>query len=187
MEEKKNTPRSGDRCRSVMEGIDAVLADVPSEHAAAEGRRHLERMVLLLQRFGTARKDPVQSILAHVGNYWSSALLCTLQAGPMRPSALQKLLHALAPDRPISQRMLTLNLRALEEDGLIEREVRDERNPHVDYRLTRLGGELSDRLFSMIQWGADNYQHIVSARARYEPPKMLRPRRTRGWRTHPEA
>jgi DNA-binding HxlR family transcriptional regulator len=171
----------------VVECIDAVLADAASEQAAAAGRRHLERLVLLLQRFGAARKDPVQSILAHVGNYWSSALLCTLQAGPMRPSALQKLLCALAPDRPISQRMLTLNLRALEEDGLIGREVRDGRNAHVDYRLTRLGRELGDSLFGIIQWGAENYEHIVSARARYEPPKTLRPRRTRGWRTHPEA
>jgi DNA-binding HxlR family transcriptional regulator len=175
------------RPRKVVECIDAVLADAASEDAAAEGRRHLERLVSLLQRFGTARKDPVQSILAHVGNYWSSALLCTLQAGPMRPSALQKLLHALAPDRPISQRMLTLNLRALEEDGLIEREVRDERNAHVDYRLTRMGRELSDSLFAMIRWGADNYQHIVSARVRYQPPKTLRPRRTRGWRTYPNG
>jgi len=57
----------------------------------------------------------VQSMLAHVGNCWSNAILCTLvPAGPLRPSALQKLLHALSPAHLISQRMLTLNLRTLD-------------------------------------------------------------------------
>jgi len=182
--EEKNSPLSDDDCRRVMECIDAILPPAASEHVAAERHRHFERIASLLQRFGTARSDPVQSILAHVGNYWSNAILCTLQAGPLRPSALQKLLHALSPDHLISQRMLTLNLRTLEEDGLIEREVRDERNPHVEYRLTRLGCELSEKLFSIVQWGADNYQHIVSARARYQSPKTLQ-RRPRGWRSPP--
>lgn len=183
--EKNNRPLSGDDCRRMMERIDAILPRAASKHAAAERQRHFERIVSLLQRFGTGRGEPVQSILAHVGNYWSSAILCTLQAGPLRPSALQKLLHALSPGHLISQRMLTLNLRTLEEDGLIEREVRDERNPHVEYRLTQLGCELSERLFSIIQWGADNYRHIVSARARYQSPKTPLLNRPRGWRTPP--
>jgi DNA-binding HxlR family transcriptional regulator len=166
----------------MMEGIDALLPPADSEHAAAERQQHFERIVSLLQRFGATRRDPVQSILAHVGNHWSNAILCTLQAAPLRPSALQKLLHALSPAHFISQRMLTLNLRTLEEDGLIEREVRDARNPHVEYRLTRLGCELVDRLFSIVQWGIDNHQHIVSARARYQAPKAPLRNRPRGWR-----
>lgn len=165
----------------------ATLPPSLPEHDRIDRLRHFERIALLLLGFGAKRSDPVQSILAHVGNFWSNAILCTLQAGPLRPSAVQKLIIALTPDHPVSRRMLTLRLRLLEEDGLIEREVHDTRSAHVEYRLTHLGRDLGERLFSIIDWGVANHREIVAARERYKPPKTPLLKRPRGWRSPPEV
>ena len=162
-----------------MDRISAVLPSSSSGEATLARLRHFERIATLLLSFGAARKDPVQRILAHVGNFWSNAIVCTLQAGPLRPSALQKILSILTAENPISGRMLTLNLRSLEEDDLIEREVYDTRNPHVEYRLTPLGDKLSDMIFAIVALSVDHYQGILEARNSYKPPKASKPQRGR--------
>lgn len=169
--------------RAVMERIAAILPPGASGAPTEQQLRHFEYIATNLRRFGAARQDPVQSMLAHVGNFWSNAVLCALQVGPLRPSTLQKLFTMLSPQQPISRRMLTLNLRMLEEDGLIEREVHDLRNPHVEYRLTALGEDLTDILFSIIQWASVHCQQIRDARDHYEPPKAPALQRQRGWRS----
>lgn len=163
----------------------AVLPPSLPERERIDRFRHFERIALLLLRFGATRSDPVQSILAHVGNFWSNAILCMLQPGPLRPSAVQKLVIAITPDHPLSRRMLTLRLRLLEEDGLIEREVHDTRNAHVEYRLTHLGRGLGERLLSIIDWGVANHHDIVAARERYKPSKTPLLEKPRGWRSPP--
>ena len=55
----------------------------------------------------------------------------------------------------ISKKVLTDNLRALEEDGLIEREVFAEVPPRVEYSLTPLGKTLKPILEAMKNWGTD--------------------------------
>jgi DNA-binding HxlR family transcriptional regulator len=75
-----------------------------------------------------------------------------------------------------------LNLRTLEADGLIQREVHDLRNPHVEYRLTHLGEALSRLLFLIIDWASAHHQEIVDARERYVPPHLPMRQRQRGWR-----
>lgn len=154
----------------VMGRIETILPPCPSEHMEADRLKHFEHITSFLLRYGAKRDDPIQSIMAHVGNYWCSAVLVNLRSSPMRPSTLQKLLATLSSHQPISQRMLTLNLRTLEEDGLIEREVHDAKNPHVEYRLTSMGRELSDFIVSLIDWAGNNFQGIVDARERYVPP-----------------
>ena len=154
----------------VMDRVEAILPPCPSEQVEVDRLRHFERVTSFLLRYGSRRGDPVHSMLAHVGNYWCSAVLVVLQGGPLRPSAVQKRLSTFSPHQPISQRMLTLNLRTLEADGLIEREVCNSKNPHVEYRLTRMGREYSKLLLSIIEWAGENFQEIVAARERYEPP-----------------
>lgn len=160
--------------------LEALLPPLADADAAAHRLRRFEHAALNLRRFGSRRHDPVQSMLAHVGNFWTNAILCTLEMGPLRPSTLQKLIVAIVPDSLISGRMLTLNLRGLEADGLIERDVRDRRNPHVEYRLTVLGEELCANINAIVDWGVKRHADIVAARQRYEPPTAAR--RQRGWR-----
>ena len=56
---------------------------------------------------------------------------------------------------PISKKVLTDNLRALEEDGLIEREVFAEVPPRVEYSLSPLGMSLRPILDAMMEWGTE--------------------------------
>ena len=55
----------------------------------------------------------------------------------------------------ISKKVLTDNLRSLENDGLIEREVFAEVPPRVEYSLSPLGNSLKSILDAMFEWGTD--------------------------------
>lgn len=158
-------PLWSEHVKRVMRRIETLLPLAPSEATGVDRRRHLEHMTTLLQRFGTQRSDPIASMLAHLGNYWTSGILVMLHAGPLRPSTVQKLLASQTPEHPISSRMLTLNLRALEDDGLIERVVYASRRAHVEYQLTSLGQGLCHQLLAVIEWGAEHIEQIVAARA----------------------
>lgn len=168
MEASKSAGKSD--VQQVMERIETILPPCPSEGMEADRLRHFEHVTSFLLRYGARREDPIQRMLAHVGNYWSSAILITLRSGALRPSALQKLLGTLSSHQPISQRMLTLNLRTLEEDGLIERRVHDPKNLHVEYQLTQMGWEFSGLIMPIIEWSGNNFQRIVSAREHYVAP-----------------
>jgi DNA-binding HxlR family transcriptional regulator len=63
--------------------------------------------------------------------------------------------------------MLTLNLRMLERDGLIARDVIDDERRHVEYSLTVLGRGLSDRLLSLIDWIDQHVAEIEASNAAF--------------------
>ena len=120
-----------------------------------------------LARYDSTRSNPIVSVVDHVGNYWRNWLLMLTRTGPYRPSTLRKLLAALDPSHPISQRMLTLNLRVLERDGLIARDVIDDERRHVEYSLTVLGRGLSDELLSLIDWIDQHAGEIEASNAAF--------------------
>src|SRR5882672_12256763 len=80
----------------------------------------------------------VSEVLARVGDKWTVLVVSTLGDGPRRFNELRRALGS------ISQRMLTLTLRALERDGLVTRTVLPTNPPRVDYELTKLGKSLLD-------------------------------------------
>lgn len=87
-------------------------------------------------------------------------VLVTLQAnGTMRFSDIQKAIG------DISQRMLTVTLRALESDGLIGRTVYAEVPPRVEYFLTDTGRSLMPHIESLIGWALDHQAAILESRA----------------------
>lgn len=95
---------------------------------------------------------PVRDILSHIGNKWSVLVLISLNAnGRMRFSNIQRSLG------DISQRMLTVTLRALEKDSLICRQVFPEIPPRVEYELTEKGYSLIPLLSELINWITTNY------------------------------
>ena len=90
---------------------------------------------------------PVEVTLLLLSNKWTILILRDLLTGTKRFGELKKSLSG------VSQKVLTANLRSLEEKGIIEREVFPEVPPRVEYRLTDLGKTLDPIIKSMHDWG----------------------------------
>lgn len=90
---------------------------------------------------------PVEVTLLLLSNKWTILILRDLLTGTKRFGELKKSLSG------VSQKVLTANLRSLEEKGIIEREVFPEVPPRVEYKLTELGKTLEPILDSMHAWG----------------------------------
>lgn len=95
----------------------------------------------------------VESALAVIGGRWKGVVLYWLSTKTkLRFGELRKLL----PN--CTQRMLTLQLRELEEDGLVKRTVYAEVPPRVEYELTAFGRSLEPILLGLREWG-DKYRN----------------------------
>lgn len=102
---------------------------------------------------------PIRNILARISDKWSILVLFTLnQSALMRFNALQKNI----PD--ISQKMLTMTLRTLEEDGVVKRQVYAEVPPRVEYSLTDRAISLLPHINSLIVWAKENMNAILTDR-----------------------
>ena len=112
----------------------------------------------------------VSEVLARVGDKWTVLVVGVLGAGPKRFSQIRRSLGS------ISQRMLTLTLRALERDGLVTRTAFPTIPPRVDYELTRLGRSLLDPVSGLGLWARRNRPAIEDARRRFDATKTDRRR-----------
>lgn len=90
----------------------------------------------------------VAATLEVLSGKWTPLILFHLKDQPRRFNAMRRLV----PD--VTQRMLTLQLRALERDGIVARRVFDGVPPAVEYRLTPRGLALAPVLQAMEEWGA---------------------------------
>jgi len=91
-----------------------------------------------------------------VGGKWKSIILYYLLAdGRKRFSELRRLI----PN--VTQRMLTLQLRELEADGLVERTVFAQVPPRVDYALTPFGESLREVIMAMRSWGLEHRRDVL--------------------------
>ena len=70
--------------------------------------------------------------------------------------------------RGISQRMLTVTLRSLEQNGVLLRTQYSETPPRVEYELTSLGKGFLARLIELAGWADENFKEIVKSRSRYQ-------------------
>jgi DNA-binding HxlR family transcriptional regulator len=104
----------------------------------------------------------LRDVLDRVGDKWSVLVMDLLGAGPRRYSQLHKAIEG------ISQRMLTLTLRSLERDGLVERTVTPTSPPRVDYALTEVGKTLSGQVAALIRWAEEHREYIAESRSRYD-------------------
>ena len=91
---------------------------------------------------------PVQSSLKLIGGKWKISLLYNLRHGPMRFGELKRSLSN------ITQQMLTKQLRELESDHLINREVFDVIPPKVEYSLSAFGKSIIPVLDSLCKWSS---------------------------------
>ena len=92
---------------------------------------------------------PVETTLTLIGDKWKVLILRDLLTGTKRFGELKKSVGN------ISQKVLTAQLRAMEESGLLTRTVYAEVPPRVEYTLTELGESLKPILDSMWNWGEE--------------------------------
>ena len=92
---------------------------------------------------------PVETTLRLIGNKWKVLILRDLMGGTRRFGELK---HSIGS---VSQKVLTQQLRAMEADGLVHREVYAEVPPRVEYSLTDLGYSLRPILDALMAWGED--------------------------------
>jgi DNA-binding HxlR family transcriptional regulator len=110
-----------------------------------------------------SREDcEVRQILDRVADKWSLLVIALLEQRTLRFTELRRTIDG------ISQRMLTVTLRQLERDGLVERTVYPVVPPRVEYALTPLGVTLHDTIKSLVDWTERNQNEIAAARARYD-------------------
>lgn len=93
----------------------------------------------------------VEATLSVIGGVWKPVILFHLLEGKLRFNALCRLTPSATP------RMMTLQLRELEADGIILRTVFPEVPPKVEYELTEMGRSLEPILLTMRDWG-DQFQ-----------------------------
>lgn len=101
------------------------------------------------KKFSTTRKPhcAVALCLAVISGRWNGIIIYHLLSGTRRFNELRKLI----PD--VSQRMLTVQLRELEERGVVRREVFPVIPPHVEYSLTDFGKTLEPIIKQIEDWG----------------------------------
>ena len=92
---------------------------------------------------------PVETTLMLIGDKWKVLILRDLMGGTKRFGKLKKSIGT------VSQKVLTAQLRDMEEKGLLTRKVYAEVPPRVEYTLTETGYSLKPILDSMWAWGAD--------------------------------
>jgi DNA-binding HxlR family transcriptional regulator len=113
----------------------------------------------------------ISGILNRVGDKWSVLVIMQLGVGPRRFNEIKRIIGG------ISQRMLTLTLRGLERDGLVNRTVTPTVPPRVDYALTELGRDLLAPVRALGEWAIRHQACIAAARARYDAANEADPSR----------
>ena len=124
---------------------------------------------------GTSPEDPwdafqwdtredceVRQILDRVADKWSLLVIALLEHRTLRFTELRRRIDG------ISQRMLTVTLRQLERDGLVQRTVHPVVPPRVDYALTPMGSTLHTTIQALVTWTEAHQNEIAAARADYD-------------------
>lgn len=111
---------------------------------------------------GQAKACTVREVLDRVGGKWSIGILVAASQGPVRFTELERHVEG------ISRRMLTLTLRQLERDGLLQRTVYPTVPPKVEYTATPIALELYDSLVALTSWAERHRAAIAQARATYD-------------------
>ena len=148
------------------------LLSVGEDSPTSPADPRLAGLAALAARMGDTPPDhdaPEREVISRLGDSWSPLILMILATGRYRHATLKRVVGALSAEGEISQRMLTLRLRALERDGFVQREVEDLIPPRVHYRLTPLGQDLVAELDRLLLWIEARRDLIRAARARFIP------------------
>lgn len=104
----------------------------------------------------------INQVLSRMGDRWSVLAVISLsQYGTLRFNELKRNLG-------ISQRMLSLTLRGLERDGLVNRTYHPTIPPKMEYNLTPMGQSFREPVRALGAWALDNLATIDAAREKYD-------------------
>jgi DNA-binding HxlR family transcriptional regulator len=103
-------------------------------------------------------RGAVREVLNRIGDKWSLLVIGSLRGGRLRFGELEETVAG------ISQRMLTLTLKHLVEDGLVRRTAYAEVPPRVEYELTELGRTLLPLVISLADWAMAHHEEINANR-----------------------
>lgn len=101
---------------------------------------------------------PVRNVLARICDKWALLVIYILDRSGKESMRFMELKQQMSD---ISQRMLTMTLRTLEEDGYVTRTIFSEIPPRVEYALTERVKSLKPILDSLLQWSVDNMDDIM--------------------------
>lgn len=104
---------------------------------------------------------PIRNVLSRIGDKWSLLTLYTLQKRGKAAIRFKELQREI-PD--ISQKMLTVTLRTLEEDGYVTRTIYPEVPPRVEYAITERTQSLLPHINALIGWAIENMDAIMTSR-----------------------
>lgn len=104
----------------------------------------------------------VRDVLCRISDKWTLYVVCNLKDGPRRFNELRRSIAG------ISQRMLALTLRSLEQDGLVSRTVYQTVPLRVTYELTALGKTLVEPVGAMLSWAETHLDNIADSRRVFE-------------------
>ncbi|MDF2937667.1 MAG: HxlR family transcriptional regulator [Paenibacillaceae bacterium] len=96
----------------------------------------------------------VEAALEVMGGKWKPLILYHLMTGRKRTSELRRLIPG------ITQKMLTAQLRSLENDDIVARKIYEEIPPRVEYELTAYGWKLKPALDLLCYWGEEHLERV---------------------------
>ena len=105
-----------------------------------------------------AEQCPSREVLKHVTSRWGVLILVALRDGTHRFSDLRRKMGG------VSEKMLAQSLQALEQDGFINRVSYPVVPPHVEYSLTQLGEQVSDKVAALADWIELNLPQVLAQR-----------------------
>lgn len=111
------------------------------------------------KKYGDPETCPVRNVVDRISGKWAVLVLMILEDGEV--VRFNEIFYCI---KTISQKMLTVTLKSLEADGLIERTVYPQIPPKVEYRLTPRGKSLIPHLLALIIWAKENMNEIKESR-----------------------
>ncbi|NDJ59152.1 winged helix-turn-helix transcriptional regulator [Enterobacteriaceae bacterium 4M9] len=105
-----------------------------------------------------AEQCPSREVLKHVTSRWGVLILVALRDGTHRFSDLRRKMGG------VSEKMLAQTLQWLEADGFVLRKAYAVVPPHVEYSLTPLGCEVSEKVAALADWIEINLPQVMAAR-----------------------
>jgi DNA-binding HxlR family transcriptional regulator len=116
-----------------------------------------------VRRIDTSHDDcrAIAETLDRIGDKWTVMVVGVLEQGPLRYNEIRRAVDG------ISQRMLTLTLKGLERDGLVNRTMYPTIPPRVDYELTELGRMLMVPVRSLYDWAVKHRPAMLAARKKF--------------------
>ncbi|MEJ8321865.1 MULTISPECIES: winged helix-turn-helix transcriptional regulator [Kosakonia] len=114
-----------------------------------------------------AEQCPSRDILKHVTSRWGVLILVALRDGTHRFSDLRRKMGG------VSEKMLAQSLQWLEQDGFINRVAYPVVPPHVEYSLTPLGEQVSEKVAALADWIELNVPQVLAFRDEREGQQAL--------------